>query len=97
MSADDIADLLSAESEGAEAVTAICRPSFAPYWAESGVKADIRLSADGLPCTGLWTALSELHRERGELSTPERPVILADYDPAMGYVSICRLDAGADA
>ncbi|MCX4832014.1 hypothetical protein OG746_25065 [Streptomyces sp. NBC_01016] len=93
MSTSDIVNLLRAEAEEAGDVTAICRPAFAPYWAKAGVGAEVLPVPAGLPCTGLWATLSE-HCARTP-RTSDRKVVLADYDPRLGYLSVCRLDTAA--
>ncbi|MEU8238958.1 hypothetical protein AB0C07_11980 [Actinoplanes missouriensis] len=95
VSTSDIVTLLRAEVEeaGAGAVTAICRPDFAPYWAKADVSADILPVPAGLPCTGPWVTLSEHCADLAE--PPDRKIVLADYDPRLGYLSLCRLDTAA--
>ncbi|MEO3806055.1 hypothetical protein [Nonomuraea sp. B1E8] len=93
VSTSDIVTLLRAEVEEAGAFTAICRPAFAPYWAKAGVSADVLPVPAGLPCTGLWVTLSEHCAHLPE--TSDRKIVLADYDPHLGYLSLCRLDTAA--
>jgi len=92
VSTDDIVRLLRTETEKSEAVTAICRPAFAPYWAKAGVTAEVLPVPDGLPCTGLWARLAAYCSDPPE---SDRSVVLADYDPRLGYLNLCRLDTGA--
>lgn len=97
VSTSDITSLLRAEAEGSEIVTAICRPEFASYWSEAGVTVDVRPVSGGMPCAGLWSALAEYCAEQPKAAGPEAgsKVVVADYDPRLGYLSLCRLDAGA--
>ncbi len=92
VSTSGIVDLLRGEVEEAETITAICQPAFAPYWAEAGVCADVLPVPEGLPCTGLWVALSEHCANSPEA---DRRVVIADYDPRLGYLSLCRFDTAA--
>jgi 4-hydroxymandelate oxidase len=52
----------------------------------TGLPAGTRVAPAGMPATGVWWAL-------GAILT--RPVALADYDPVLGYLSLCALTPGA--
>lgn len=56
----------------------------------------VRVAPARQPCTGVWWELvAELSRPpTSGLSRQGRRVVLADYDPALGYLFLCALDVG---
>ncbi|MEU4210423.1 hypothetical protein AB0F13_10595 [Streptomyces sp. NPDC026206] len=47
----------------------------------------------GRPCTGLWTRLAD---ELPSLSRHGGRLLLADYDPALGYLGLCTVDVSPE-
>ncbi|MGH3759429.1 hypothetical protein [Actinophytocola sp.] len=56
---------------------------------------EVRRAPAGLPFTGLWSRLCETPGERSGEPGRGRPVLLADHDPVLGYLSVAALRWGA--
>ncbi len=79
----EVADALREEVAGAAARTVIVNATLAAACGPGGLPASARVAPAGMPTTGVWWALgAALARERG-------PVMLADYEPVLGYLSTC--------
>ncbi|MGW1162867.1 hypothetical protein ACWD48_32620 [Streptomyces sp. NPDC002519] len=81
----------AAQAADGESLTVVCRADVAPYWAKTGVKADVLHAPEGQPCTGLWATLADFYEQR---PAHDQSILLADYDERLGYVSTCVLNTG---
>ncbi|MEO7287956.1 MAG: 2-hydroxy-acid oxidase [Jatrophihabitantaceae bacterium] len=92
--ADQVADRLRAElaalTAGRDDVTLIAGEGLASQLTSRSDQVDeLVLAPAGQPATGTWWALAgDLDRWAGQ----QRLVLVADYEPTLGYLSICAVD-----
>ncbi|WP_344134358.1 2-hydroxy-acid oxidase [Luedemannella flava] len=81
----EVADALSAELDAHAPATLIVTATLAAACGPGRVPATARVAPAGMPTTGVWWALgAALDQRRG-------PVLLADYEPVLGYLSTCAV------
>ncbi|WP_328603270.1 hypothetical protein OG943_24635 [Amycolatopsis sp. NBC_00345] len=78
----EVPALLAEALAGAD--TVICRARLERYLADLDGTVRHLPAPDGLPAGAVWSVLADLEQ-------PQGPVVLADYDERLGYLSTCRL------
>ncbi|HVQ92996.1 MAG TPA: hypothetical protein VMU51_18315, partial [Mycobacteriales bacterium] len=82
--------LAAAIGELGPEVTVLTGPGLAPLAAD--LPGDVVAGPAGQPYTGAWWALAG---DRPDWTDPGRPVLLADYDPALRYLCLSTFDGAA--
>jgi 4-hydroxymandelate oxidase len=77
-------DRLAADRDG---VTTLLGSGLGPSLMD-GLPGHVRQVPPGQPCTGVWSALAEGMRGWAQ----GRRVLIADYEPALGYLSVAAID-----